>query len=46
MGEVVINEEWRSISGYLNHQVSNIGRVRHFGEFAKPNVIEHNESQM
>ena len=28
MGEVVINEEWRSIDGYLNYQVSNIGRVR------------------
>lgn len=24
----VINEEWRSISGYENYQVSNIGRVR------------------
>ena len=28
MEEVVINEQWRSISGYLNYQVSNIGRVR------------------
>ncbi len=24
----IINEEWRSISGYVNYQVSNIGRVR------------------
>ena len=24
----VINEEWRSINGYINYQVSNIGRVR------------------
>ena len=24
----IINEEWRSISGYINHQVSTIGRVR------------------
>ena len=24
----VINEEWRSISGHINYQVSNIGRVR------------------
>ena len=24
----IINEEWRSISGYINYQVSNIGRVR------------------
>ncbi len=24
----IINEEWRSISGYVSYQVSNIGRVR------------------
>ena len=24
----IINEEWRSIDGYMNYQVSNIGRVR------------------
>ena len=24
----IINEEWRSISGHINYQVSNIGRVR------------------
>jgi hypothetical protein len=24
----IINEEWRSIDGYINYQVSNIGRVR------------------
>ena len=28
MENIIINEEWRSISRYLNHQVSNIGRVR------------------
>jgi plasmid maintenance system killer protein len=28
MAEIIINEQWRSISGYLNYQVSNIGRVR------------------
>ena len=28
MQEVIINEEWRSIGGYLNYQVGNIGRVR------------------
>ena len=28
MEEIIINEEWRSISGYLIYQVSNIGRVR------------------
>ena len=29
--QVVINEVWRSIDGYLNYQVSNIGRVRNTG---------------
>ena len=24
----IINECWRSIDGYINYQVSNIGRVR------------------
>ena len=28
MGQVIINEQWRSIDGYINYQVSNIGRVR------------------
>jgi hypothetical protein len=28
MSEIIVNEQWRSISGYLNYQVSNIGRVR------------------
>ena len=28
MENIIINEEWRSISGYLIYQVSNIGRVR------------------
>ena len=28
MSETVINEVWRSISGYVEYQVSNIGRVR------------------
>ena len=28
MDQVVINEQWRSIDGYINYQVSNIGRVR------------------
>ena len=27
--QVVINECWRSIDGFINYQVSNIGRVRH-----------------
>jgi len=26
--QVITNECWRSISGFLNYQVSNIGRVR------------------
>ena len=28
MDQISINEEWRSIDGYINYQVSNIGRVR------------------
>ena len=34
----IINEEWRSIDGYINYQVSNIGRVRNSktGRILKP----------
>ena len=28
MEQIIINEVWRSIDGYINYQVSNIGRVR------------------
>ena len=28
MDQLIINEDWRSIDGYINYQVSNIGRVR------------------
>ena len=28
MEQTVINEVWRSVDGYMNYQVSNIGRVR------------------
>ena len=28
MEEVIINEEWKTIRGYSNYQVSNIGRLR------------------
>jgi hypothetical protein len=35
---VVINEVWRSVDGYINYQVSNIGRVRNCttGRMLKP----------
>ena len=38
MSEITINEEWRSIDGYLNYQVSNLGRVRNSktGRILKP----------
>ena len=38
MEEIIINEEWRSISGHLSYQVSNIGRVRNVksGRILKP----------
>ena len=28
MEQVIVNEQWRSVSGYINYQVSNLGRVR------------------
>jgi hypothetical protein len=28
MEQVIVNECWRSIDGYINYQVSNIGRVQ------------------
>ena len=28
MAEIIVNEIWKSIDGYLNYQVSNMGRVR------------------
>ena len=35
----VINEEWRSIDGFINYQVSNIGRIRNFkGRMLKPKI--------
>jgi hypothetical protein len=40
MAEIIINEEWRSISGYLNYQVSNIGRVRN----TSGHILKHNKS--
>jgi hypothetical protein len=38
MNNVIINEYWRSIDGYINYQVSNIGRVRNSntGRILKP----------
>ena len=34
----IIQEEWRSISGYMNYQVSNVGRIRNIdtGRILKP----------
>ena len=28
MEQVIVNEQWRSISGYISYQVSNLGRIR------------------
>ena len=28
MAQEIVNECWRSIDGYINYQVSNLGRVR------------------
>jgi hypothetical protein len=41
MATGIINECWRSIDGYINYQVSNIGRVRNAdtGRILKPNIL-------
>ena len=43
MEEILRLEEWRNISGYLNYQVSNIGRVRNVnsGRVLKPGINSH-----
>jgi hypothetical protein len=40
--QTVINEVWRSIDGYINYQVSNIGRVRNCmtGKILKPYLAQ------
>ena len=46
--ETIINEEWRSISGYLNYRVSNIGRVRNSktGKILKPGCVHGGYEQV
>jgi hypothetical protein len=43
MEEISVNEEWRSISGHVKYQVSNIARVRNerTGRIMKLNVNSH-----
>ena len=38
--EGIVNECWRSVSGHINYQVSNIGRVRNAitGRILKPDT--------
>ncbi len=38
----IINEEWRSIDGYDNHQVSNIGRARNA---TTGRILKHDENR-
>ena len=40
MDQIFVNDEWRSIDGYINYQVSNIGRVRNSktGRILKPQL--------
>jgi hypothetical protein len=43
MAEVIVNEQWRSIDGYIDYQVSNCGRVRNAttGKLLKGTVSNH-----
>ena len=42
MAQVIVNEQWRSISEYINYQVSNMGRVRNAntGKILKPVLLK------
>ena len=43
MTQGINNECWRNISGYLNYQVSNIGRVRNVKteRILKPQILQN-----
>ena len=43
MTQVIVNEQWRSISEYINYQVSNLGRVRNAntGRILKPILFKN-----
>ena len=43
MTEAIVNEQWRSTSGYIDYQVSNLGRVRNAntGKILKGTVSNH-----
>ena len=41
--EIIINECWRSIDGFINYQVSNLGRVRNCNTGRILKNSKHNE---
>ena len=45
-GGVVINEELRSVSGWMSYQVSNIGRVRRIDSGIFKNVPEDSNGRL
>ena len=46
--QIIVNETWRSIDGFINYQVSNIGRVRNAntGRIMKTRIMKNNYEEL